>query len=180
MPGAHPAGEASLWPAQLPHCLVLAGKQTARGSGFQRCALLLELLRRPHVCASCGASITKPFALQGHGEYREILSEKDFFAEMKGTERMICHFHRENWPCKVTCNRSGTPEIQRCFVHSIWTLLAHVPKAACRSYAADYVGGEAQSSVCCHTSCARLCMTHYSCPLAGDGQAPEHPGAAAH
>eukprot|EP00891_Asterochloris_glomerata_P002674 jgi/Astpho2/2674/fgenesh1_pm.00049_%23_16_t len=38
---------------------------------------------------------------KGHGEYREILSEKDFFAEMKGTERMVCHFYRENWPCKV-------------------------------------------------------------------------------
>lgn len=38
---------------------------------------------------------------RGHGEYREIFSEKDFFAEMKGEERMVCHFFRENWPCKV-------------------------------------------------------------------------------
>lgn len=37
----------------------------------------------------------------GHGEYREVLSEKDFFKEMKGVERMVCHFYRENWPCKV-------------------------------------------------------------------------------
>ena len=51
----------------------------------------------------------QPFALQGHGEYREILSEKDFFAEMKGTERMVCHFYRENWPCKVTCSGSCCP-----------------------------------------------------------------------
>lgn len=38
---------------------------------------------------------------QGHGEYREIFGEKEFFAEMKGVERMVCHFFRENWPCKV-------------------------------------------------------------------------------
>ena len=37
----------------------------------------------------------------GHGEYREIFGEKEFLAEMKGVERMICHFYRENWPCKV-------------------------------------------------------------------------------
>lgn len=38
---------------------------------------------------------------RGHGTYREIDNEKDFFAEMKGEERMICHFFRNNWPCKV-------------------------------------------------------------------------------
>ena len=48
---------------------------------------------------------------RGHGEYKEILGEKAFFEEMKGEERMICHFYRENWPCKVIiacsceCNR---------------------------------------------------------------------------
>ena len=40
-------------------------------------------------------------ARRGHGEYREILDEKAFFAEMKNTERMVCHFFRNNWPCKV-------------------------------------------------------------------------------
>lgn len=30
-----------------------------------------------------------------------MLSEKEFFSEMKGEARMICHFYRENWPCKV-------------------------------------------------------------------------------
>ena len=38
---------------------------------------------------------------KGHGEYAEVLTEKDFFKEMKGEDRMICHFYRENWPCKV-------------------------------------------------------------------------------
>ena len=37
----------------------------------------------------------------GHGEYREIVGEKEFFKEMKGVERMVAHFYRENWPCKV-------------------------------------------------------------------------------
>ncbi|XP_020264754.1 thioredoxin domain-containing protein 9 homolog [Asparagus officinalis] len=36
----------------------------------------------------------------GHGEYTEI-SEKDFFAAVKASDRVVCHFFRENWPCKV-------------------------------------------------------------------------------
>ncbi|XP_020595154.1 thioredoxin domain-containing protein 9 homolog [Phalaenopsis equestris] len=36
----------------------------------------------------------------GHGEYSEI-PEKDFFAAVKASERVVCHFYRENWPCKV-------------------------------------------------------------------------------
>lgn len=37
----------------------------------------------------------------GHGEYSEIMSEKDFFSVVKASERVVCHFYRENWPCKV-------------------------------------------------------------------------------
>ncbi|XP_042493162.1 thioredoxin domain-containing protein 9 homolog [Macadamia integrifolia] len=37
----------------------------------------------------------------GHGEYSEIPSEKDFFNAVKASERVVCHFYRENWPCKV-------------------------------------------------------------------------------
>ncbi|XP_031130465.1 thioredoxin domain-containing protein 9 homolog [Ipomoea triloba] len=37
----------------------------------------------------------------GHGEYSEIQSEKDFFSVVKASERVVCHFYRENWPCKV-------------------------------------------------------------------------------
>lgn len=40
---------------------------------------------------------------RGHGEYREIDGEKTFFAEMKGEARMVCHFYRNNWPCKARC-----------------------------------------------------------------------------
>ncbi len=43
----------------------------------------------------------KDWVAKGHGEYREIFSEQEFFKEMKGEERMVCHFFRENWPCKV-------------------------------------------------------------------------------
>lgn len=46
-------------------------------------------------------------ALRGHGEYREIYDEKAFFAEMKNTERMVCHFFRNNWPCKVMDKHLG-------------------------------------------------------------------------
>jgi hypothetical protein len=44
---------------------------------------------------------TKEWVAKGHGEYKEIFEEKEFFKEMKGEERMICHFFRDNWPCKV-------------------------------------------------------------------------------
>ncbi|VFQ93841.1 unnamed protein product [Cuscuta campestris] len=37
----------------------------------------------------------------GHGEYSEIMAEKDFFSVVKASERVVCHFYRENWPCKV-------------------------------------------------------------------------------
>ncbi|KAJ6965073.1 thioredoxin domain-containing protein 9 [Populus alba x Populus x berolinensis] len=37
----------------------------------------------------------------GHGEYAEIPSEKDFFSVVKASDRVVCHFYRDNWPCKV-------------------------------------------------------------------------------
>jgi hypothetical protein len=48
---------------------------------------------------------TKEWVAKGHGEYKEIFEEKEFFKEMKGEERMICHFYRDNWPCKVRMRR---------------------------------------------------------------------------
>lgn len=49
---------------------------------------------------------TKEWLEKGHGEYTEIQTEKEFFDLMKGEERMICHFYRENWPCKVSIQSS--------------------------------------------------------------------------
>ncbi|XP_031256978.1 thioredoxin domain-containing protein 9 homolog [Pistacia vera] len=37
----------------------------------------------------------------GHGEYSEIPVEKDFFSIVKASDRVVCHFYRDNWPCKV-------------------------------------------------------------------------------
>ncbi|EEF43570.1 thioredoxin domain-containing protein 9 homolog [Ricinus communis] len=37
----------------------------------------------------------------GHGDYSEILAEKDFFSIVKASDRVVCHFYRDNWPCKV-------------------------------------------------------------------------------
>ena len=39
---------------------------------------------------------------RGHGAYDGLDSEKDFFAAIRGAERVVCHFFRENWPCKVS------------------------------------------------------------------------------
>ncbi|KAL4588652.1 hypothetical protein LXL04_001544 [Taraxacum kok-saghyz] len=43
----------------------------------------------------------------GHGEYSEIFSEKDFFSIVKASDRVVCHFFRENWPCKVVDKHLG-------------------------------------------------------------------------
>ncbi|OIW06873.1 hypothetical protein TanjilG_19522 [Lupinus angustifolius] len=43
----------------------------------------------------------------GHGEYTEIPAEKDFFSVVKASERVVCHFFRENWPCKVMDKHLG-------------------------------------------------------------------------
>ncbi|CDO97246.1 unnamed protein product [Coffea canephora] len=37
----------------------------------------------------------------GHGDYYEIPNEKEFFSIVKASERVVCHFYRDNWPCKV-------------------------------------------------------------------------------
>uniref|UniRef100_A0A3Q2ZGX8 Thioredoxin domain containing 9 n=1 Tax=Kryptolebias marmoratus TaxID=37003 RepID=A0A3Q2ZGX8_KRYMA len=33
---------------------------------------------------------------KGHGEYREIPSEKDFFSEVKESKNVVCHFYRNS------------------------------------------------------------------------------------
>ncbi|KAK3238821.1 hypothetical protein CYMTET_51200 [Cymbomonas tetramitiformis] len=62
----------------------------------------LDSLRKKRIESMKKQQIKKQKWLEdGHGEYREVHTEKDFFKEMKGVERMVCHFYRENWPCKV-------------------------------------------------------------------------------
>uniref|UniRef100_A0A8D2JTR5 Thioredoxin domain containing 9 n=1 Tax=Theropithecus gelada TaxID=9565 RepID=A0A8D2JTR5_THEGE len=39
---------------------------------------------------------------KGHGEYREIPSERDFFQEVKESEKVVCHFYRDSaFRCKI-------------------------------------------------------------------------------
>ncbi|XP_026127589.1 thioredoxin domain-containing protein 9-like [Carassius auratus] len=39
---------------------------------------------------------------KGHGEYREIPSEKDFFSEVKESKSVVCHFYRDStFRCKI-------------------------------------------------------------------------------
>ncbi|KAF6717048.1 Thioredoxin domain-containing protein 9 [Oryzias melastigma] len=39
---------------------------------------------------------------KGHGEYREIPSEKDFFSEVKESKNVVCHFYRSStFRCKI-------------------------------------------------------------------------------
>lgn len=77
----------------------------------------MESLRQQRLQQMKKAALKKQEWLRkGHGEYNEIASEKEFFAEMKGEERMICHFYRENWPCKVQTDAGAD------HVPSVWLL----------------------------------------------------------
>ncbi|XP_012719927.1 thioredoxin domain-containing protein 9 [Fundulus heteroclitus] len=39
---------------------------------------------------------------KGHGEYREISSERDFFAEVKETRNVVCHFYKNStFRCQI-------------------------------------------------------------------------------
>uniref|UniRef100_A0A2K5P5F5 Thioredoxin domain-containing protein n=1 Tax=Cercocebus atys TaxID=9531 RepID=A0A2K5P5F5_CERAT len=39
---------------------------------------------------------------KGHGEYREIPSERDFFQEVKESKKVVCHFYRDfGWSGKM-------------------------------------------------------------------------------
>mmetsp|Transcript_24310 Transcript_24310/g.34322 ORF Transcript_24310/g.34322 Transcript_24310/m.34322 type:complete len:227 (+) Transcript_24310:30-710(+) len=39
---------------------------------------------------------------KGHGTYREISDQKDWFQETKNSERVICHFYRPTtWRCEI-------------------------------------------------------------------------------
>lgn len=64
----------------------------------------MESLRQQRIQQMKKAALKKKeWLTKGHGEYNEIATEKEFFAEMKGEERMVCHFYRDNWPCKASC-----------------------------------------------------------------------------
>lgn len=41
-------------------------------------------------------NVLKELLTKGHGEYREIPSEKDFFSEVKESEKVVCHFYRNS------------------------------------------------------------------------------------
>lgn len=49
---------------------------------------------------------TREWVARGHGEYRDLQDEKDFFKEIKGEERAVVHFYRNSLPCQVG---SGLP-----------------------------------------------------------------------
>ncbi|KAM8856563.1 thioredoxin domain-containing protein 9 [Spinachia spinachia] len=39
---------------------------------------------------------------KGHGEYREIASEKEFFSEVKESKNVVCHFYKNStFRCKI-------------------------------------------------------------------------------
>jgi|TARA_B100001142_G_C14191585_1_gene600196 hypothetical protein len=62
----------------------------------------LENIRRKRLEAMKGAQDKrKAWLAKGHGELRDISDEKEFFSEMKGEDKMVVHFYRNNWPCKV-------------------------------------------------------------------------------
>lgn len=71
---------------------------------------------------------------KGHGEYREIDGEKNFFSEMKGEARMVCHFFRNNWPCKVSVklfasSSHGLPSALATLCHALQQEVPAAPQA---------------------------------------------------
>jgi len=61
----------------------------------------------PSLLVSCRMTARKQeWLAKGHGEFREI-TEREFFGEMKGEERMICLFYRESIPCQAMDRRLG-------------------------------------------------------------------------
>lgn len=63
----------------------------------------LELLKEKRLAALRKAQQQKQEWLsKGHGEYREIGSERDFFQEVKESEKVVCHFYRDTtFRCKI-------------------------------------------------------------------------------
>ncbi|XP_062861742.1 thioredoxin domain-containing protein 9 [Trichomycterus rosablanca] len=63
----------------------------------------LELLKERRLEALKKAQKQKQdWISKGHGEYREIPSEKDFFAEVKESKNVVCHFYRDStFRCKI-------------------------------------------------------------------------------
>ncbi|XP_029395104.1 thioredoxin domain-containing protein 9 isoform X2 [Mus pahari] len=63
----------------------------------------LEMLKEKRLAALRKAQQQKQEWLsKGHGEYREISSERDFFQEVKESEKVVCHFYRDTtFRCKI-------------------------------------------------------------------------------
>lgn len=63
----------------------------------------LELLKERRLEALKKAQKQKQeWISKGHGEYREIPSEKDFFPEVKESKSVVCHFYRDStFRCKI-------------------------------------------------------------------------------
>ncbi|XP_058042634.1 thioredoxin domain-containing protein 9 [Ahaetulla prasina] len=57
----------------------------------------LELLKRRRLEAlKKNQQQKQEWLSKGHGEYREIPSERDFFQEVKGSKNVVCHFYRDS------------------------------------------------------------------------------------
>jgi hypothetical protein len=55
----------------------------------------LEMLRERRLRQAKEFAVkTEQLKLQGHGEYRVVVDEKDFFTQVKGSERVVAHFGR--------------------------------------------------------------------------------------
>ena len=106
---------------------------------------------------------------RGHGSYREIFGEKEFFAEMKGEERMVCHFFRNNWPCKVSGSASY-------YALNVWPPIRH---GQCSSNRIGRVLVLTKDAFDHHEdqTTARRCDRDLNAVVAdtGDGQAPGAP-----
>ena len=63
----------------------------------------LEVVRRKRLESMKAAAKQKEkWRAQGHGEYRELTEEKEFFKEIKEAPRAVVHFYRPStWRCEI-------------------------------------------------------------------------------
>ena len=71
-------------PPFAPHFIMLIWTQTKL------------YLKRYFKCVIFPFSLHQEWLTKGHGEYREIPSERDFFQEVKESKKVVCHFYRDS------------------------------------------------------------------------------------
>lgn len=103
----------------------------------------------------------KEWLRRGHGELRDV-EEKEFFNEMRNEERVIAHFYRNNWPCKVMdkhLNILAAKHVETKFVR-VSTGLHYSPHSICPS-----LRNHPTETFCCRWWCLLFFLFPNACQV---------------